>query len=173
MVEASAQGYRWGRFQGWATLGLGVLLYLIAPFNHSGEMRAILYVSGAFNIFAGVGLLRKKRYGFVLIYLLVAHTALVALISMGGVQWGLFLWWAIPASWYYPKRYKDFGFGRGREQVAATESAEPRAAEVAQAGVVSSGGEDAGIRRVGEEEWREAVARHRVKLMENERNGKQ
>lgn len=117
MVETLERGYRWGRFQGWSSLAVGVLVYLITPFTSGPVGKFDLYLTGALHIITGIGLLGKKRYGFVLLYVLAVRTALPALL--GGphhavpdilIQWTLFLWWALPALWYYPKRYREFGF---------------------------------------------------------------
>jgi hypothetical protein len=124
MVETSERGYRWGRFQGWSALVFGVLVYLITPFTSGPVGKFDLYLTGALHIITGIGLLGKKRYGFVLLYVLAARTALAALV--GGphhavpdilIQWTLFLWWALPALWYYPKRYREFGFRKKAQAV--------------------------------------------------------
>ncbi len=167
------RGYRWGRFQGWFSLFLAavqlVFMWRTFPAN---------LVTAVLLLYVWTGLLHKRRYGFVLVYVLAG------IAFLGGVaglvfedRWDIvgsiafaFCFWAIPGAFYYPKRYREFGFGRSKGSVATTtESPKPAAVETTQAVVASSGGDDAGIREVGEEEWREAVARYRVKVMESEK----
>lgn len=118
MLEASERGYRLGRFQGWSALALGLIVYLIALFAHSGVSRFQLYVAGGVLMVAGVGLLRKTRTGFVLLYVLAGLATVRAVTNSRPsiddfvTQWAFFCWWAIPALLYYPKRYKEFGFRR-------------------------------------------------------------
>jgi len=121
MVDSSQRGYRWGRFHGWSAFILGVLL-LMEGFQNSGLLRWILCLSAAVYIIAGTGIYGKKRYGFVLLYVLVARS-LLQFFLMGSardrsdylIPCLLFAWWSIPAIFYYPKRYREFGFGRKPE----------------------------------------------------------
>jgi uncharacterized membrane protein YiaA len=176
MAEASERGYRWGKFQAWVSLVAGAVIFLTGPFAADFSMGLARCIVGVLFLCAFAGLLQKRRYGFVLVYViagLVLLTWLVPLLTgsmnISGTLGGL-LFWVVPAAFYYPKRYREFGFGGGSKSVATTvEIPKPAAAEASQAAVASSGGEDAGVRKVGEEEWREAVARYRVKLMENEK----
>lgn len=125
MVEAAERGYRWVRFQGWATIALGVAEYLFAFWPSAGSVRFILYATGALHMVVGAGLVGKKRYGFVLLYLLAAISTLHGLT--GGppylfdviVKWSYAFWWTIPALFYYPKRYREFGFGRRKGPLMA------------------------------------------------------
>lgn len=118
MVEAPARSYRWGRFQGWSALGLGLVVFLIALFVNSGVSRFQLYVASWVLMVTGVGLLRKTRTGFVLLYVLAGLAVSRAVTNSRPsidelvTQWIFCCFWAIPALWYYPKRYKEFGFGR-------------------------------------------------------------
>jgi hypothetical protein len=138
MVEAAERGYRWGRFQGWATVALGVAEYLFAFWPSDGSVRFILYATGALHMVVGAGLLGKKRYGFVLLYLLAAISTLHGLT--GGpsylfdviVKWSYAFWWTIPALFYYPKRYREFGFGKQKQdEKAAVRLTEPESAVAA------------------------------------------
>jgi hypothetical protein len=169
------RGYRWGKFQGWMALVIAVAQFVLVRFPLS-------LVVGVLFLYLWTGLLHKRRYGFVLVYVVTGVALLAGLFRLIiEPSWDVFTqvvitvcFWGIPGAFYYPKRYRDFGFGRGKESVATTtEIPKPAAMEVTQAAVASNGGEDAGvIRRVSEGEWREAVARHRVKLMQDERKGK-
>jgi hypothetical protein len=167
------KSYRWGKFQGWAALGLAVvqLLFMWRTFP-------VNLITAVLLLYVWTGLLHKHRYGFVFIYVMAGVAFLGGLAGLVFEErWDLvgsmalaFCFWAIPGAFYYPKRYREFGFGRGKESVTTTvESPKTAAVEATQAAVVSNSAEDAGIRKVGEEEWREAVARYRVKVMENEK----
>jgi len=88
-------------------------------FQYSGSLRLNLCLGGVLYIIAGTGLYGKKRYGFVLLYLLVARALLQFFLMRGPrdisdylIPCLLFAWWAVPAVFYYPKRYREFGFGR-------------------------------------------------------------
>jgi hypothetical protein len=180
MAEASERSYRWGKFQAWVSLVVGAVIFLTGPFAADFSMGLARCIVGVLFLCVFAGLLHKHRYGFVLVYVTTGAVLLawfMPLLTGGNVNVsgsvGGLLFWGIPAAFYYPKRYREFGFGGGSKSGATTvESPKPAAVEATQAAVASSVGEDAGIRRVGEEEWREAVARHRVKLMQDERNGK-
>jgi uncharacterized membrane protein YiaA len=178
MAEASERGYRWGKVQAWVSLVVGAVIFLTGPFAADFSMSVARCVVGVLFLCAFAGLLHKHRYGFVLVYViagLVLLTWLAPLLTgnmnVSGTLGGL-LFWVVPAVFYYPKRYREFGFRKAPTSVPTSEAPKPGATESAQAAVAGRGGEDAGIRRVSEEEWREAVARHRVKLMQDERNGK-
>ena len=115
MVEASERSYRWGRFQGWSFVVVGALIYLLTPWAPDWDfaMRITMYVAGAWQIIMGIGLVCRRRYGLVLFYVSAVLMAITAL-RRGFHPEGYLLmwWWIIPAVVYYPKRYREFGFGK-------------------------------------------------------------
>ena len=129
--------YRWGKFQGWSCVVLGVGQLLL--------QRSLLaaLVAGVLLLWLGVGLLRKQRYGFVLVYV-VAGISFVGgaleLLFQGGGRLGAIVisvcFFVIPAVMYYPQRYREFGFGKPTEAPAQQEptavkaSAEPMRREL-------------------------------------------
>ena len=141
--------YRWGKFQGWSCVVLGVGQLLL--------QRSLLaaLVAGVLLLWLGVGLLRKQRYGFVLVYV-VAGLSLVGgayeLLVQGGGRLGAIIasvcFFAIPAVMYYPQRYREFGFGKQIEAPPAP-PAEP----------VATGAVEA-VRRELTDEEREMVLQH-------------
>ena len=162
------RSYRWGKFQAWGALVFAVAQFVLVRFPVS------LFV-GVFFLYLWTGLLHKRRYGFVLM-----HIATIVAILAGSFHlaidttWDVFIqlliaccFWGIPAAFYYPKRYYEFGFGKTAASVPAREPVKPPASEMVQAAGAASGGE---MRRVGYEEWREAIARARVQKMIEERD---
>ena len=167
MAETSGRGYRWGRTQGWLAIFLGVVQLVLAPIWLSPLMFFLM-------LGLGVGLLRKRPYGFVLVYV-VAGIAVLA----GAVQLILkpqpevlvafiitVCVWVIPAVMYYPQRKVDFGFARKEPPIRDSQTAETITVEPEQAVAQKpESAEHDGIRMVGKEEWREAIARYRVQRM--------
>ncbi|MGD0521158.1 MAG: tetratricopeptide repeat protein [Terracidiphilus sp.] len=114
--------FRWGMFQGWVILVIGVLDLLdghpILLGNMYGRWGGILLV------ITGIGLINRAKEGLVLFF--ICNGALLAgflwtfrfsmlsfdFESMSGVPLallGLLLaWWLTPAIFYYPKRWKEF-----------------------------------------------------------------
>ncbi len=171
MIQQAERGYRWGKFQAWASLVLGLVQFILQRSLLASIPTLVLL------IFLFTGLRHKRRYGFVLVYVVAGLSLLggaYELVVQGGERLGAIVislcFWGIPAALYYPKRYREFGVGGGSKSVPTTvESPKPAAVETTQAVVASSGGEDGGIRRVGYEEWREAIARARVEKMRKEK----
>ena len=128
MMETSQRSYRWGRFHGWSAFILGVILLLEGSLRSGLLIRLDLCLSGAIYVIAGTGIYGKKRYGFVLLYALAARAFLQFFLMRGPkdisdylIPCLLFAWWALPAIFYYPKRYREFGFRRkveAPEQIA-------------------------------------------------------
>lgn len=99
--------YKWGKAQGIVMLLIGVPAFLAAPFLKSPPA----YLVGAFFTALGVGLLGRKRFGIVLIFVLCF------LLGLGGLQaegearivnlaFSLFI---LPSAiFYYPKRWNEF-----------------------------------------------------------------
>jgi hypothetical protein len=133
------RGYRWGKFQAWLSLAIGLALFVagFAPWIPAFAVRLMLYFCGALFFFLGAGLLHKRRYGFVLLYVIAVLTLLGVLQSPAGTErhvtiiTGIGLW-VIPAVLYYPKRYREFGFGRKGEAAQPEEfTTRQRAARIA------------------------------------------
>ena len=107
------RGYRWGRFQGWSSLVIGVLFILAGPWvSAEFRLRLATYTTGTTTVFLGIGLLGKKRYGFVLFYVVLALVGLETIIAPHWHPEAYVMavcWWLIPAVFYYPKRYREFG----------------------------------------------------------------
>ncbi len=120
MPDSVQRGYRWGKFQAWLSLAIGVGVYAITPWLPGFPVRLVLYLCGAMFFCLFAGLLHKRRYGFVLLYVVATLTLLGVLQSPHGIDQyisiatGIALW-VIPAVFYYPKRYKEFGFGKRLE----------------------------------------------------------
>ncbi len=105
--------YRWGRFQGWAILlsaALMTIVTLSADRLDSWE-HFLNLVRPSVALLAGIGLLRKHRFGLLLYYLactLYSFSGLGALVLSDASV--LFLvavilgFWLVPAVFYYPKR---------------------------------------------------------------------
>lgn len=107
--------YRWGKFQGALTCayGLFILIPSLATSNLSASSLSVL------SIVSGIGILTRKRYGFVLFYVSLSSFVLfrsLAIIS-GAIPHKqfyylgiaiFFLYWFVPAGFYYPKRLADF-----------------------------------------------------------------
>lgn len=108
--------YKWGKFQGAVCGVLGCSLLLASGFEISQqkEVQALTALVGGLLFCAtGVGLLRKRRYGVVLVCVMFGMTLVVPLtghrpphpegylVHAVGV-----LFWGLPALFYYPKRWK-------------------------------------------------------------------
>ena len=104
------RGYRWGTFQAWLAIILGITQCAL-----TGLYPITLFV-GIALLFLGVGLLQKRLYGLELLYT-------VAVVSAVGGAWVLFIdrdarqattailavcVWVIPAVTYYPQRRREF-----------------------------------------------------------------
>ena len=172
MIQKAARRYRWGKFQAWFCLFLAIVqlfLWRTFPLNIAVGI-ALLYVWR--------GLLHKYRYGFVLVYVMTGVATLAGLLGLafasrwdqaGSVAIAL-CFWLIPAAFYYPKRYWEFGF-EGNEPRGSDTKPEVRVvASTAQepAQPVALDSENDSIRKVSYEEFREAVARYRVERMREE-----
>jgi len=122
--------YHWGKFQGW-------LLIIVAPFailynahvlinaqtaQARGEAMAGVLLS-LLNILMGIGILRKKHYGLVLVYvvlgifILAVGVALVAFPREAMIRGlgSLFVWTLY--TWYYYKRRHELRHGAGGADV--------------------------------------------------------
>lgn len=69
------RGYRWGRFQAWGALLFAVAQFVIVHFPVS------LFI-GVFFLYLWTGLLRKRRYGFVLMYVTTGVAILAGLFHL-------------------------------------------------------------------------------------------
>jgi hypothetical protein len=169
MTQEPERGYRWGKFQAWSALVFAVAQFLLVRFPVS------LFV-GVFFLYLWTGLLHKRRYGFVLMYVATVVATLAGLLHLAiDTRWDVFIqlliagcFWGVPAAFYYPKRYWEFGFKGNQPRdsdpkpevrvVAATALQEPTTP-------AALDGENDSVRRVSYEEFREVVARYRVERM--------
>jgi hypothetical protein len=115
---ASAQPYRWGKFQGWCLaagmplLALGVLATASTPEDQNVGIGAL--VMCALAVPMGVGILKKKRYGLILVYVSLGLICLSILVSFakGGAEGalsaatGASIW--VYSTIYYHKRRGEF-----------------------------------------------------------------
>jgi hypothetical protein len=124
-----ARSYKWGRFQGWALVAVGSLYATLAVFSTEYAFRSkrtamtIGFLTAAsLPVATGVGLLKKRRYGLVLMY---GSILLFPVSFLGGskhlrlsappyqalplvLEIMNLAFWCIPAIFYYPKRWKEF-----------------------------------------------------------------
>ena len=120
MAEASERSYRWGKFQAWGALAFAVGQFVFVRFPAS------LFV-GIFFLYLWTGLLHKRRYGFVLVYVATGIAVLAGLLHLAiEPTWDVFgqilvaiCFWGIPAAFYYPKRYREFDVGKPKPEVAS------------------------------------------------------
>jgi len=153
----SGKRYRWGYFQGWFSLVFGALLALtephVAPYRGSGSsVHLALYTVAISQLILGFGLIRRKRYGLVLFYILAVLSASTVWIKPVPLAIYIFIacFWLIPAGFYYPKRWRDFGFGKQQEH--PPQQLQPASTEGQTVG---------GIRLVSNDEFRRAVAEYK------------
>jgi hypothetical protein len=103
------RSYRWGKTQGWITLGLAAI-FLLIRFN-----TPMLLAAGFYAITA-IGLIKRKKYGFVLVYPHAAFwmflfVATVVQIRQSSLHFFVTAttfaaFWCIPAVFYYPRRWR-------------------------------------------------------------------
>jgi len=94
-----------------------VAQFILVPFPLS-------LLVGVLLLCLGIGVLRKRRYGFVLVYVVAGIVLLAGLIRLaiepGEDAISQFVmtvgFWGIPAAFYYPKRYREFGFGKPQQE---------------------------------------------------------
>ena len=118
VTESSAvQPYKWGKFQGIVSFVFGCLLLAVGVFLASQEeaVRTMpLWMSRILLALTGMDLIRRRRSGVVLVYVLFVLTLLVPLTGQrsqyakGYLFYALgLLFWGVPAISYYPKRWKE------------------------------------------------------------------
>ena len=118
VTESSAvKPYKWGKFQGISSLVLGCLLLLAGGFlawQRGATQTIVLWMSGILLAATGIGLVGKRRYAVVLVYVLFVLTLLAPLIgarprySEGYLFHALgLIFWGLPALFYYPKRWNN------------------------------------------------------------------
>ncbi|MGO9317421.1 MAG: hypothetical protein ACLPXT_14775 [Terracidiphilus sp.] len=111
-----ARTYRWGKFQGWTMFVVG-LLDCIPIHGLTTAEGLIIWLgqltAGVTTAFLGVGLLRKRRFGLILIYVSIVLVGLGIIRSVVSPLWGvsIILWFLVPAIFYYPKRHEEFVHG--------------------------------------------------------------
>jgi hypothetical protein len=173
MIQEAERSYRWGRFQGRFSLFLAVvqLLFLWRTFP-------VNLITAVVLLYVWTGLRHKRRYGFVLVYVLTGVAFLGGLAGLLEERWDMvgsiglaFCFWAIPAAFYYPKRYREFGFGVKQQASEAKPEPEPEPQAKAAADVLGLAVADKpeSVRLVDYEEWREAVAVARAKRLLEEK----
>ncbi|HYV73399.1 MAG TPA: hypothetical protein VFB24_03990 [Candidatus Binatia bacterium] len=122
MAEVSERSYGWGKTQGWLSVFLGVAQFLLVPVYLSPFIGGLL-------LWLGVGLLRKRRYGFVLVYVVAGVTVLGGFWELVVLRRSEALprviltvcFWVIPAVLYYPQRRGEFKSEDKEEEVSLTE----------------------------------------------------
>lgn len=121
--------YRWGKFQGWTMIVVGLLNCI--PINGLTTTEGLiiwlgLLTAGVTTVFLGIGLLRKRRYGLILMYVSIVIIALGIVRSVVSLVWGLsvILWFLIPALFYYPKRRSEFSRNAPEDILTAKPSAD-------------------------------------------------
>jgi hypothetical protein len=125
MTQEAARGYRWGQTQAWLAIFLGVVQLVLAPIWLSPLMFFLM-------LGLGVGLLRKRPYGFVLVYVVAGIAVLAGVVQLilkpqPTVLVAFIITicvWVIPAVMYYPQRYREFGFGKEKPPETPAKPAE-------------------------------------------------
>lgn len=116
--ESGGRPYRWGKFQGWClVLGVPILTVLLltiagTPAEHERAIEYVLF--SALAIPMGLGILKKRRYGLILVYVTLGLICVLVLIgfAMGGVDAarvgasGGPFW--VACTLYYHKRKAEF-----------------------------------------------------------------
>jgi hypothetical protein len=111
----SNKPYRWGKIQGIVTLLYG--LSILIPGLTAGNR--VVGGLGVMCIVGGFGLFTKRKYGVALLYATLALFLLIGTVAVLGhmlprspsfcaMASAFFLYWFIPALFYYPKRWYDF-----------------------------------------------------------------
>jgi len=101
--ELKPCGYRWGRFQGWTMIVVGLPFFLASPFMRSGTM----LILGTWHLVAGAGLVSRKKYAVVLLFIETILATAVAFREPTFPGWAVILFCGIPAALYYPKRWNE------------------------------------------------------------------
>jgi len=105
--------YRWGQFQGWCVAFVGLVMIVGGLWVHDthGMMLALF---GFFSLLTGVGLIGKKKYAVVFLYIICVIVLLSRLFPHSDdplypiVHFLEILFWCVPAIFYYPKRWIEF-----------------------------------------------------------------
>ena len=106
---AASRPYKWGSFQGWASVAIGLSIFLPAPFvSVALPIRLAMYATGVINIFMGLCLVGRKRLGFILLCALSLLVTVALMTSHPHVEMYFIVigWYIIPAVFYYPKRWR-------------------------------------------------------------------
>ncbi len=100
--------YRWGKTQGWLSILLGIFNFAMVP-------NAAMLIASGVSIITGIGLIRRRRYGVVLVYVSLTLVVLeiAAAFAMGVPNRDFYpaitvalAFWGIPAIFYYPQRWR-------------------------------------------------------------------
>jgi hypothetical protein len=110
-ARGTMRGYRWGKFQGWATFAIGLITWAPAIWSFPGLVEWIIEIAvGSTMMLLGIGLIQKRRFALVLLYaqLPIFILAFVFLKLPSFEVAFAVCWYFIPAIFYYPKRWKEF-----------------------------------------------------------------
>lgn len=112
------QPYRWGKFQGWCLTiatpiwAVGSLIAADTPEEHDSAI--LLAIACALVVPMGIGIIRRRRFGLILVYVTLALTCIFIVIAfarggldaardaaIGGPFW-------VACTIYYHKRREEF-----------------------------------------------------------------
>ena len=101
------RSYRWGKFQGWACLFIGMASIIVTPFGSTLSSCLAKLLVGILFIWMGVGLIRQTHYGIALFTLLALAASFSCFVVYGRAALYLptIAWWVVPAIFYYPRRW--------------------------------------------------------------------
>ena len=150
MTDMPQRRYRWGNFQGVAAILIGLMLFtdfVQDPYPLAGRVSRLEVLDASLSLTAysitGIGLLAKWRLGFVMVYVWIVRAVVGQVVSLRLFGNGhdtfwishfvMLCWWGIPGLFYYPKRFREFGFGARK-----TASETTRLAAAARSGSDSS-----------------------------------
>jgi hypothetical protein len=105
--------YRWGKFQGWFSVLIGTGFLLAGIWLHNIKALRLVLV-GLFAVCLGIGIIARRKYGVVLLYVYFVFVLLERYLPHSDdalfpfVHISELLFWGIPAAFYYPKRWREF-----------------------------------------------------------------
>jgi hypothetical protein len=117
------RGYRWGKFQGWATFAIGLLTWAPAIWSFPGWDKWIGEIAVGVTLMPlGLGLVHKQRFALVLLYAMLPIFILAFIfLKLPPFEVAFAVcWYFIPAIFYYPKRWKEFSHGSGEKREKST-----------------------------------------------------
>jgi hypothetical protein len=126
-VSAQPRGYRWGKFQGWTTFVLGIVLWVPTLFGrYDGIHWLVTLLVSSVMVVMGLGLIQKQRVGLILLYANLPVFILGFFVLDPPPLETVFvvLWYFVPAALYYPRRFQEF-FSSSRPLSAPAQSNQP------------------------------------------------